>query len=42
MKKSTKKDYAPPFMEIIEVQVEQGFSSSGNNGGMNLPSWEII
>lgn len=42
MKEFTMKDYEIPLIEIIEVKVEQGFATSENNGGMNLPSWEII
>jgi len=34
--------YESPILEIIEVEVEQGFNGSGNDGGMSLPGWEII
>ena len=40
------REYVSPQMEVIEVEVEKGFSNSGNNdgngGGMSLPGWEII
>ena len=34
--------YEAPTLELIEVKVEQGFNTSGNDGGMSLPGWEII
>ena len=34
--------YESPIVEVIEVEVEQGFASSENDGGMSLPGWEII
>lgn len=38
-----KTTYESPTLELIEVQVEQGFNGSGNgDGGMSLPGWEII
>lgn len=35
------KTYLPPQIEVVTVAVEQGFSAS-NNGGMQLPDWDII
>lgn len=42
MEKLTIKDYEIPHVEFIEVKVEYGYGSSGNDGGMSLPGWEII
>jgi len=40
--KPTTFDYEIPILEIIEIQIEHGYEASGNNSGMNLPSWEFI
>ena len=34
--------YTAPTMTVIEVKVENGFGSSNEGGGNQLPSWEII
>ena len=42
MEKLTIKEYEIPQVEIIEVKVEYGYTTSENDGGMSLPGWEII
>ena len=34
--------YTSPTVTVIEVKVENGFGSSNEGGGNQLPSWEII
>lgn len=37
-----KSNYQTPILEVIEVQVEQGYSASGNDnngGGISAPGW---
>ena len=37
-----KSNYQTPILEVIEVQVEQGYSASGkdsNGGGISAPGW---
>ena len=35
-------NYVCPIVEMIEIQVEQGYSTSGYDGGMKIPDWETI
>jgi len=42
MEKLTIIEYEIPQVEIIEVKVEYGYATSGNDDGMSLPGWEII
>ena len=40
--KIMKSNYQTPILEVIEVQVEQGYSASGNDnngGGISAPGW---
>ena len=39
--KKSQGSYCPPEAVVLEVKVEQGFAGS-NEGGQQLPSWEII
>jgi len=37
-----KENYTSPMLEIIIIDVERGFQSSGNNdGGITAPGWVI-
>lgn len=35
-------NYVCPIVEMIEIQVEQGYSTSGYDGNMKIPDWETI
>ena len=35
-------NYVCPIVEMIEILVEQGYSTSGYDGGMKIPDWETI
>ena len=42
MEKSVKNKYESPYMEIIEIEVEHGYASSGvENGIEGMPEHEL-